>query len=112
MGLSLSRRLSAGWPADASVIVLKSIALPGARRMGQRGRRGMRGPKGEKGASGARGARGARGERGPTGRPGPMGPAGPPTAAETAALKLIEQFVAQLDEVHGDLKIQFTRIAQ
>ena len=74
--------------------------------------RGRKAEKGEQGPLGRRGERGKRGARGERGERGPAGAAGPPGPANSSALNLIEQFVSQLDEVQGELKIQFTRIAQ
>ena len=43
---------------------------------------------------------------------GPAGPAGDAAPGDQSAVKLIDGLMAQLDEVHRDLKVQFTRIAQ
>ena len=79
--------------------------------MAKRARR--RGPRPTKGSTGARGPRGLRGA---TGTAGPPGPPGPPddrgAQANNSALKMIEHFVTQLDDVQRDLKVQFMRIAQ
>jgi hypothetical protein len=54
------------------------------------------------------GARGAAGPRGPTGPPGRAGEA----EIDATVVRVIEQLVAGLEDVQGQLKIQFTRIAQ
>lgn len=76
---------------------------------GNVGPRGVPGPPGPRGPSGTTGAAGKIGPRGPVGKHGARGATGNEPPDRSA---LLAQVHASIEEIHRDLSIQLTRMAQ